>query len=391
MKRILHIGDLHLGFAHRYLGDRAAKRAEEAVRTLERVVEWVLDDAHEVAGVLIAGDLFERHDPEQALAARVHTILQKIPGGGRVLVTIPGNHDEFSYPDSVFRKRADSWPGFLATSPTPERVTTIDLGDIEVEIYGMAYTAGISRRRLEPFGAEMSTEVPTAATNHASSPTQRARIALLHGTLDTDPSDRSFRIDRQTLIESGISYAALGHIHKPEERPMGDGLAIYPGTLIGKGFDDPGVDHLTLISFPHGRPAVERVPFVVRRIENRTLDLSEFGEQAALAKAAESGVDPDLILRLELQGEQPPDYDRDDLLGRLQANCFHVVLDDQSIAINEAELSSIATQPTLRGLFVRKIREQMASAGGDTETLTRLRLALRKGLAAFRGSGAGRA
>ncbi len=387
MKRILHIGDLHLGFAHRYLGDRAAKRAQEAVLILERMVEWALDDAHEVAGVLIAGDLFERHDPEQILASRVQAVLQKIPGSGRTLVTIPGNHDEYSYPDSVFRQRAGSWPGILAVSPTPERVATVDLGETDVEIYAMAYTAGISPRQLGTFGPEAPNE--TEPVGASSKP--RARIALLHGTLDADPSDRSFRIDRRTLIESGITYAALGHIHKPDEKPMGDGLAVYPGTLVGKGFDDPGVDHLTLVSFPRGRPVVERVPFEVRRIENRDIDLSAFDDQAALAEAVQEGAHPDLILRLELQGEQPSGFDPDDLLGRLQASCFHVVLGDQSVSINETELSSLSDQPTLRGLFVRKIREQMAAAGDDPESLARLRLALRKGLAAFHGSGAGRA
>jgi len=40
-------------------------------------------------------------------------------------------------------------------------------------------------------------------------------------------------------------------------------------------------------------------------------------------------------------------------------------------------------QPTLRGLFVQKLREQMAARAGDEGELARLRLAMRKGLAAF--------
>ncbi len=376
MKKLMHIGDLHLGFAHRYLGPKAPQRAAEILDVLERLVAYATEDAHEVAGVLIAGDLFERHDPDRELTGRVQALLGRIPASGRTLVTVPGNHDEYSYPDSVYRRQADTWPGILVTCPQPERVVVVDLGEVEAEIYAMAFTAGLSSKRLAVFGCDNGDEtVPSIKP--------RVRVAVLHGTLDADPTDRSYRIDRPVLGESGVSYAALGHIHKPAEHAFSGGLAVYPGTLNGKGFDDPGVDALTLVSFPAGRPEVERVPVPVRRIESRAIDLSSFSSQEDLVATVEQDLDADRILALELFGTRPPDYDPAELRGRLGTKCFHFELEDQSIQIDDDELSALEQQPTLRGLFVQKLREQMAACAGDEGELARLRLAMRKGLAAF--------
>lgn len=375
----MHIGDLHLGFAHRYLGPKAPQRAGEILDVLERLVAYATDDAHEVAGVLIAGDLFERHDPDRELTGRAQSLLGRIPDSGRTLVTVPGNHDEYSYPDSVYRRQADSWPGILVTCPQPECVAVVDLGEVEAEIFAMAFTAGLSSKRLPVFEPQAVDD----ATAAAPSTKPRVRVAVLHGTLDADPADRSYRIDRLVLGESGVTYAALGHIHKPSEHAFSGGLAVYPGTLNGKGFDDPGVDALTLVSFPAGRPEVERVPIPVRRIESRAIDLSRFASQQELIAEIEQDLDADRILALELLGTRPPDYEPAELRGRVGARCFHFELEDQSIRIDDDELSALEQQPTLRGLFVQKLRARMAACPGDEDKLARLRLAMRKGLAAF--------
>jgi DNA repair protein SbcD/Mre11 len=392
VNKIMHIGDLHVGYTHRYLGARAAERSGEALETLKRISAWATDDANGIKAVLIAGDLFERHDPDRQLAAAVQSILEAIPASGRTLVTVPGNHDEYSYPDSVYRRQAEAWPGILATSPLPAPLAVVDLDTAVAEIYAMAFTAGLSAKRLPLFGGgdsppDPETEQDRSLSAVAAGDKPRVRIAVLHGTLDADPSDRSFRIDRSVLNESGVHYAALGHIHKPAEFPLARGLAVYPGTLNGKGFDDPGVDHLTVVSFPTERPHIERVSLGLRRIETRRIDLSRFRSQDELISDIETDLDAARILRVELLGSRPPDYDAAGLAGRLSTRCFHFELDDQSIHVDEDEIRSLAQQPTLRGLFVQKLREQMAAQAGHEDELARLHLALRKGLTAFGGTG----
>lgn len=381
MRKILHIADLHLGFEHRYLGERGGRRAEEALQALERIVEWVLDDAHEIGAVLIAGDLFETHDPDPRLLGRVVTTLKKIPAGGRTLVTAPGNHDEYSYPESVYRLHASSWPGLLVTNPNPARVATFELGEVDCAVYSMAYTAGLSARTLTTPEEEARPGKQGAAYGKGSA--REIRIALLHGTLDAEPTDRSYRIDTATLTASGFDYAALGHIHRPSETRIGDGLAVYPGTLNGKGLDDPGVEELVVVSFPGGTPSVERVPFPGRTIQTRQIDLGRYENQEQLIEELEREAGDNMILRLELLGPRPEGIDREHLLGRLGNHFFHLELNDRSVEISEEEIERLEHQPTVKGLFAQLMCERIAEAAEDPDLSKRTRMALMKGLAAF--------
>lgn len=367
MQKLLHIADLHLGFEHRYLGDKGPRRAEEALQILERVVEWAVDDANEIAAVLIAGDLFETHDPDHQIAGRVITTLRRIPSSGRELITVPGNHDEYSYPESVYRLHESSWPGTLVTNPNPRQVTELQLNGVTCGIYAMTYIAGLSCSVLPPF-----------------EPAQEdVRIAVLHGTLDANPTDRSYRIDSQTLIRSGITYAALGHIHKPAEIRLGDGFAVYPGTLIGKGFDDPETPELVTIAFPGGRPVIERTPFTVRPVRTLPIDLGPFTTQDEVIAHLERELDEDAIVRLYPTGSRPPDLNLEHLRGRLASACFHLEIEDHSLEISADQIEQLMHQPTLKGLFVQQLMEREAEIAGDDAARHMIRLALAKGLTAF--------
>lgn len=367
MRKLLHIGDLHLGFKHRYLGSHAAQRLEEATTTLERLVDWAIDDDNEIAAVLIAGDLFETHDPDARLTGRVVSTLRRITSADRTLVTIPGNHDEYSYPQCVYRSHVDNWPGTLVTCPRPETVAEFFLGSYKCSVTAMAYTAGLSPRRLDTLPADES----------------EIRIALLHGTLDADPSDRTYRIDSSTLIEAGFSYAALGHIHKPAEYRIGDGLAVYPGTLNGKGFDDPGIGDLVVVSFQSGQPVVEHIPFPVRPIRTEKVALEHFETMEQLIAALDTPDRMNQILRLELIGPQPADFNLPHMIGRLQNSCFHFEVDDFSVEISAEEIARLENQPTIKGLFTQLMVKKLEEAASDTSAAELHRLALNKGLVSF--------
>ncbi|MBD3333901.1 MAG: hypothetical protein GF355_00110, partial [Candidatus Eisenbacteria bacterium] len=118
--KILHLSDLHLGYRPRGLGDRARDHRRVRDQVLSRSVAWCLGDAREAVGaVLITGDLFESPHPEPALVEAVLDDLSRLSGRGIPVITVPGNHDELTYPDGVYRRHADRWPGTLVTRPHP--------------------------------------------------------------------------------------------------------------------------------------------------------------------------------------------------------------------------------------------------------------------------------
>ncbi|RMF99551.1 MAG: hypothetical protein D6741_08275 [Planctomycetota bacterium] len=74
--RILHLADLHLGAnpAASFCADfpdAATRFRENRDSVLERIADWVEDEASRVGLVLVAGDLFHRHDPPADLVDRV--------------------------------------------------------------------------------------------------------------------------------------------------------------------------------------------------------------------------------------------------------------------------------------------------------------------------------
>ena len=114
-QRILHLADLHLGFRHEYLGPDAEARAREADTVLDRVVEWLLGPNEEQIGaLLLAGDIFHTPWPDDQTIERVIRTLGRLEQAGIAVVTVPGNHDELTYVDGVFRRWASMT---LASSP----------------------------------------------------------------------------------------------------------------------------------------------------------------------------------------------------------------------------------------------------------------------------------
>src|SRR5690554_6906956 len=97
---MLHLADLHLGWNPPW-EDIASRRREERDRRLFSAVSWALK--HQIDLVVIAGDLFETHRPDESLVASVRNDLKRLVDAGVSVVTVPGNHDEISYHDSVYR------------------------------------------------------------------------------------------------------------------------------------------------------------------------------------------------------------------------------------------------------------------------------------------------
>ena len=140
MLKFLHLADLHLGWEPRFLGERAAGWQQERDSILAAVVDYALAPGSGIGLVLIVGDLFDCHNPSQALVNEVMLQLKRLVDQGLQVVTVPGNHDEISYPDSVYRQQANTWPGILVRNPHPAHVATFNVNGETCHLYSLAYT-----------------------------------------------------------------------------------------------------------------------------------------------------------------------------------------------------------------------------------------------------------
>lgn len=365
--RLLHIADLHLGREHRYLGARAEERQREADSVLERIVEVALDPKHGIHGVLIAGDLFERFDPDPQLCGRAVAALRRLIDYNRFVLTVPGNHDEYTYPQSVYRRLAKEWPGVLVTQPEAGHVLSTTLAGKPFHFYGMAYIAALSQ---PPFDAFPRVDKPGF------------HVGVFHASLDPTWKDRSIPLSGEAMAKIGLDYLALGHIHVPTARMLGKTLAVYPGAPEGNGFSDPGVDRLTVVDF--GDDGVKTVPlhFAVRRIRDVQVDVTPMHTLEDLEEALSKLVYPEVILRVRLTGLAGFDLCVDYLRGLFAPRCYHLEMEDAAERLASGRVAAMAGDRTIRGLFVRSLREQLEQAESPEQRRT-LELALRHGLAAF--------
>ncbi|HEX6970930.1 MAG TPA: DNA repair exonuclease [Limnochordia bacterium] len=381
MIHVLHLADLHLGWRPQALAGREAERQRERDSLLRRAVDWALRPSSEVALVVIAGDLFDHHRPPEELVRAVLDDLGRLTRAGIELVTVPGNHDELTYHDSVYRMHAAEWPGILIDGAQPARVATREIQGFACHLYGSAYVGGLTR-----------TDSPLERFPRTSDP--GLHLAVFHGSLDPDAAHRSLPLRPEALSAAGYDYVALGHVHRHRQHPLGRTVAVYPGAVEGRGFDDPGVGHLTVVRLGDGPPRLEAVPIDARPIRSTAVDVThldgagdptnfieavsaaalEVANQAAIQRIRLTGV-PAVRLSAELL---------DRLWERLQPHFYYLELEDATRAVPEEAAARWAGEPTVRGLFIQRMQRAIAAAT-DPSMRARLERALWRGLDALEG------
>jgi DNA repair exonuclease SbcCD nuclease subunit len=366
--RILHLADLHLGAVHNHLGSRAAERREEADGLLGRLADFALQPDAGVGAVVIAGDLFDLHDPPAQVVEHALHDLGRLEAGGVRVCTVPGNHDEYSYPNSVCRRWAASWPGTLVTVPVPERVVTWSLEGMAVDLYAMAFIEGRSRPPYDRFTVE---------------PGPARKIAVLHGSLDVAWSDRSLPLRSENLATLGVDYVALGHIHRPMERRVGPAWACYPGRIEGGGFDDPGGAGIVVIDLAEDELRPQRLPFRSQPIRTEAWNISGLASEDDLSARLEALADPRAIVRVLLSGLPGFPLRVEKLLARFAPRFFYIEISAGETEALPPDLEEASAEPTVRGLFAGIATERIATAPAAKRDLHQA--ALRFGWNAFGG------
>lgn len=368
--RMLHLADLHLGWEPAFLGAKAAERRRERDGLLRRTVDVVLEE-RPVDLVIIAGDLFETHTPPDGLVETVLQDLQRLVDAGVQLVTVPGNHDELTYADSVYRRFVDRWPGVLIQNPMPGHVTTLDVAGATVHIYGLAYVGGLTRA-VPPIA-----EFPRLEA-------EGYHIAVFHGSLDWDAGERSLPLSSDALKRANYDYVALGHIHRHQVHHLGRGKAVYPGAVEGKTFRDPGTGELVFVRLDGKEIVVDTYPLPTRTIKEVEVDVTDCEDSEDVFVTMRQEADENAIVRLRAVGAAPGPLSPEKLQERLTPHFYYVEVVDETTMLNEAVIALLADEPTVRGQFVRRMRQALREAKDD-EQKKLLNAALRRGLAALEG------
>lgn len=242
--KLIHLSDLHLG-----------KRVNEfsMIEDQEYILRQILDivEAEQPEAVLIAGDVYDKAVPSAEAVGLFDRFLNRLADGSRKIFVISGNHDSaerIAFGRSLMDRSgvylSPVFHGPVEGIPVWERNAGRE--DDPVMIYLLPFIKPIHARKAFPEQEE--------SINSYSDALDAAIRAM-----DIDPSKRNVLVAHQFVtgasrsdseeisvggldnvnadVFSGFDYAALGHIHNPQQ--IGERVR-YCGTPLKYSFSEAG-------------------------------------------------------------------------------------------------------------------------------------------------------
>lgn len=251
--KILHTADVHLDSPLKSLALRdetLQARVQAATRiALSRIVDAALE--HEVAALLISGDLYDGAERSAKTAAFLSGQMARLQSAEIPVFYIKGNHDaenpitgEVALPSNVHVFGA--------------RAGKVQIGEGSVWVHGVSFSGKHAPESLLP---KFAAPVPDAVN-----------IAMLHTSLaGAAGHDPYAPCSLPELGQMGFDYWALGHVHKRQvhsESPW----VVMPGIPQGRDIGEAGAQSATLIKIEDGKLSVETIPTSVVEFNTLTVD-----------------------------------------------------------------------------------------------------------------------
>ncbi len=363
---VLHCADAHIGACENFLGERARSRQSETLITFEKTVDFALQNNIQL--FLIAGDLFDSSAPDSALVSQVNRKIES--ASGIRFVYAAGNHDPLNI-NSPYA--LGNLPENLYVLGTKDSVFTFD--DIKARVYGRSF-----KEVYDNGEAEFSLTPPDD---------EYVNIMCIHGELTSGTSSNYNPITREFIKNSGMDYIALGHIHRRTDiGKLGRTAFAYCGCIEGQGFDETGEKGFYTGTVSKEGANLIFTPIAIREHIRETVDISDCTSSAEAANAVSAhllraygdGYTKNLY-RIELTGSVPENslISTREVAARLENTVYYAKVKNRTSF--KIDLLTLSHEPTLRGVFVKKMLARIAAA--DDEEKSVCERALKIGLKAF--------
>lgn len=222
----IHVADLHLDSPFRGLTDTSSiigKLVRESTfQAFQQLIELAI--RLEVDFVVMSGDLFDVADRSLLAQRRLQQGLDKLSNHGIPVCIAHGNHD----PENG-RNQQWKWPNgvyFFASTHVETILIEKPNRGVIAQVHGISYATSSVKENLA---------LQFSRGNQAV-----FQVGVLHTNVDGDPDHESYApCSKQDLIQKGIDYWALGHVHTRKimhENPY----IVYPGNIQGRSIRELG-------------------------------------------------------------------------------------------------------------------------------------------------------
>jgi exonuclease SbcD len=360
--KIFHTADVHLGLKFASYPEQQEALAEARFGTLERMVRRASEEKCQL--FVVGGDLFDRVSVPKRDVVRAAEILSRFDGA--LVAVLPGNHDYFeaSREDSIWAQFREAAGDRVIVLSEPR---THDLSEWDLEGVCL-YPAPCHDKHSAANGVGW---IKAAVKD----PRFRHHIGVAHGSLEGLSYDREgkyYPMTRQELVDAGMDFWLMGHIHvRHPETSEPSARILYPGTPEPDGFDC-GHEGTAWIIETEGRGAHRLVPLSTGRFrfEHASLELSTLADLDSLrSRFSSEEIGKSTLLKLELKGR----LDRDayaalgqslrDLEGRLLK--LKTYTSELRVKVTEQDIDREFT----RDSFPHKLLLELARNSEDPEAL----------------------
>jgi exonuclease SbcD len=370
MFKFLHLADLHLGAEPSSFDSLAKDRANDYLDAFERAIDYAVDKENGINAILIVGDFFDIANPPQNVVRFAIEQLKRLKRENIPVIATPGNHDAIGASESIYGDQSICSLMHVIRSPQVEYFDTMVFNGETVHFYGMAWDI----RSKPPFDRFRRNDE------------DGYHITLIHGTLVgglfSEGHSREVPLDLNNLADSGMDYIALGHLHKFQEKEAGSTTVVYPGTLESRRLTpgEKGERFLAEVSLDHSKKAIinnlkwNKKTYVMEKLD---LDQELIETEDELVNLIQSKyASTQTILKINLVGNPPFVIDGNRLTTKLSGDFYWLEILDSTNAFNSLLVETWLREETIRGLFVRKLKEKLDSTDSEHEK-QELQLALK--------------
>lgn len=336
--RLIHCADIHLDskMNSNLTKEKARERKAELLNTFGEMVRY--GEKNHVAGIIIAGDLFDTINISATARNVVLDAAKNHPD--IVFYYLRGNHDADLVLDNL--------------DAIPENL----------KLFGDRWTAYSVSDSVVITGVEFNGTNGTSIYNELSLDREKFNIVMLHGQETQSTSkDTTEVIQLKRLKDAGIDYLALGHVHAYKMAALDNhGYYCYPGCLEGRGFDECGEHGFVMLNIDEERGTffTEFVHLACRNLYTLEIDITGCRTTEDIAGRLEQDLmnadfSPRSLVKLILTGSVDVECDKNVelLLKRFENRYYFLKIYDETKLM--VDYAAFAHDESLKGEFVRKV------------------------------------
>ena len=224
--RFVHAADLHLDSPFTGMRAEAPSNVADALYratfdAYDNIIALCISES--VDALLVAGDIYDNADRSLRAQRAFITGLERLDEAGIRSFVCHGNHD----PLDGWEARLTYPPNCHRFGPSFERVPVSDEDPDRAFVYGISYPTSDVTRNLV---SDLDTVDPGSFS-----------IGLVHASVGNNPCHAPYApCTLEDLVQSGIHYWALGHVHSHQVLHEREPTVVYPGNPQGRHSNETG-------------------------------------------------------------------------------------------------------------------------------------------------------